>query len=112
MEHSNSPKEVTLAGRTSPSKALMGASSGNLLSCISAHVRGQLCSRATVWWFAYVASLLMCLMASSNFPCRVVRALRVGPQAFAKAVLYSRWTFCQGMQMPIAASIMSPIASR
>eukprot|EP00959_Pyramimonas_sp_CCMP1952_P337550 7068726-Pyramimonas_sp.AAC.1 len=89
----------------------MGASSGNLLSRISAQVRGQSCSRATVWWRACVASLLMCLMAASNFPCRVARALSVRPQALAKTALYSRWTFCQGAQMPIAASTMSPIAS-
>eukprot|EP00959_Pyramimonas_sp_CCMP1952_P401002 8402768-Pyramimonas_sp.AAC.1 len=45
---------------------------------------------------------------AANLPCSVVRALSVKPHALAKAVLYSRWTFCQGTQMPMTASTMPP----
>eukprot|EP00959_Pyramimonas_sp_CCMP1952_P467376 9491491-Pyramimonas_sp.AAC.1 len=104
MEHLLVPRKLIMTGWASASRTLMGASGGNLLLCMPAQVRGQSWSTATWRWCAYVASILMCLMVSSNFPWRVVRALRGKPQVRAKADLYSRWTFCQGKQMSIAAS--------
>eukprot|EP00959_Pyramimonas_sp_CCMP1952_P344461 7214435-Pyramimonas_sp.AAC.1 len=50
-------------------------------------------------------------MVSSIFPWKDARPRKSKPRDSANLAQYSLWTLCQGKQRPMAASMVSPVAS-
>eukprot|EP00959_Pyramimonas_sp_CCMP1952_P013259 279742-Pyramimonas_sp.AAC.1 len=81
MEQPPWPRDLMSAGLTIASSTRTGASSVNLCSSIPDHVVGQPWMVAR--WWAKVASVLMCLMASPISLWKDAKALRSKPQTAA-----------------------------